>query len=368
MKPNQIPTSDRDAYFTLSHLCEPADVAVSRALAESSPQRVIERLIVGDLKKKSHPLIADRFGNFSLEKEIDFCQSINAKFITRGEIGWPRQLSDLDESEPWTIWSLGSADFRIACLQSVAIVGTRDMSPYGRGIAYEWAGQIAESGATVVSGGAIGIDISAHRGALSVQRPTVCVMAGGVQARYPVSNEHIFSAIMDSGILVSESPPRESPRRQRFLTRNRLIAALTQATLVVEASRRSGSASTAGHAHALGRAVLGVPGSVFSAQSEGIHNLISSGTATLVTRVEDVLRHLSIGVVDEKEPGVTPGEWRNLAQRELDVWEAIPRRGGLSIEEIATQAQWRVPEVIASLTELTLKGMVFNDGMHWKRG
>ena len=366
MKPNEIPACDRDAFFTLSHLCEPADAVVSAALEGSSPQRVIERLLVGDLKEKSREFIADRFTKFSLEREFDFCESINARFITRGEIGWPRQLADLDETEPWTIWSLGSADFRVACLRSIAIVGTRDLTPYGRGIAREWAGEIARNGPTVLSGGAIGIDISAHKGALSVRKPTVCVLAGGVHARYPASNEHVFSEIMESGILISESPPRDSPRRQRFLTRNRLIAALTQVTLIVEASRRSGSASTAGHAHALGRTVLGVPGSVHSAQSEGIHNLIAAGTAILVTSVDDVLRHFSIAIPDEQIPSAII-DWRSLPQRELDVWESIPRRGEMRLEEIVSKAQWHVSEVMASLTELTLMGMVTSDGISWKR-
>jgi DNA processing protein len=366
MKPNEIPACDRDAFFTLSHLCEPADGAVSEALAAAPPQKVIERLLVGDLKKNSRTFVADRFAKFSLERELDFCESINAQFITRGEIGWPRQLADLDETEPWTIWSLGSADFRLACLRSIAIVGTRDLTPYGRGIAREWAGEIARKGPTVLSGGAIGIDISAHKGALSVQKPTVCVLAGGVHARYPSSNEHVFSEIMDSGILISESPPRESPRRQRFLTRNRLIAALTQITLVVEASRRSGSASTAGHAHALGRTVLGVPGSVHSAQSEGVHNLIAAGTAILVNSVDDVMRHFSLAMPDEQRAEAN-NDWRSLPQRELDVWESIPCRGGIQVEEIVSKAQWHISDVMASLTELTLRGLVTSDGIIWKR-
>ncbi len=366
MRPNQIPVSDRDAYFTLSHLCEPADSAISDALIDSTPQRVIERILGGSLKKNSQPFLAERFLNFSLEKEIDFCRSINAHFITRGEIGWPRQLADLAETEPWTIWSLGSADFRLACVRSIAMVGTRDLTPYGRGIAHGWAGEISQHGPTVLSGGAIGIDISAHKGALSVQKPTVCVLAGGVQARYPASNEHIFSEIMECGVLISESPPRESPRRQRFLTRNRLIAALTQVTLVVEASRRSGSSSTAEQAHAMGRKVLGVPGSIHSAQSEGVHNLIAEGTAVLVRTPSDVLRHLSIAVGEEPE-SENPRDWRKLPQRELDIWEAIPRRGGLLIADIATKAQWSIPDVMAGLTELELRRMVSSDGMNWRR-
>ncbi len=366
MKVDQLPGNDRDAYFVLAHLCEPADEIVNRALMTHGPVSVIEMLLAGRIKPLSRPRIHNAFAEFSLEKECDFAHAIGSRFITRGETGWPQQLDCLAEEAPWVLWSLGSADFRILSLKSLAIVGARACTPYGREVAIRWSGELSESGLTIVSGGAIGIDVSAHQGALQVGAPTLCVLAGGVHSRYPASNEHVFAKIMDCGAIVSESPPRQEPRRQRFLTRNRIIAALTLGTLVIEASNRSGTESTATRAHQMNRTVMGVPGSVQSTQSEGVHDLISQGVASFVASPADVLRAMKL------EPQKLPDkqqtlDWRSLSQRELDVWEALPQRGGCLPADLIGKANHSLPEIIASLTELEIKEMARSDGFVWRR-
>ena len=147
----------------------------------------------------------------------------------------------------------------------------------------------------VVSGGAYGIDAAAHRGALALGGTTVLVSAGGLDRPYPPGNGRLFEAVAESGLLVSESPPGSAPQRHRFLTRNRLIAALSGATIVVEAARRSGAINTAAHARGLGRVLLAVPGPITSALSVGCHDLLSheSDPAVLVTSLEDVLSTVS---------------------------------------------------------------------------
>ena len=215
MNHNQLPDNDRDAYFALAHICEPADEVVNQALVIHGPIAVLDLLLAGRIKPLSRPRIHAAYSNFCLNREIDFAGSIGAGFVTRGEIGWPQQLDCLAEEAPWVLWSLGSADFRVLSLKSLAIVGARACTPYGRDIASTWSAQLSRKGLTIVSGGAIGIDVSAHIGSMQEGKPTLCVLAGGVQARYPVSNEHVFSKILDCGAIISESPPRQEPVHRR---------------------------------------------------------------------------------------------------------------------------------------------------------
>lgn len=366
MRVDEVPSSSREAFFMLAHLCEPADSAVKKALTLSPPDRVIHELLAGRIKPASQASFAARFSQFDLGQELEYTEQIRASFITRGEVGWPRQLNVLGPDEPWVLWSLGSADFRLLALQSLAIVGTRACTPYGQQVAFNWAAEIADRGVTIVSGGAVGVDIAAHKGALSVGSPTLCVLAGGVQARYPASNEHIFHQIMDNGVIISESPPKESPRRQRFLTRNRIIASLTQATLIVEASRRSGTASTASWAELIHRPIFGVPGSVYSSASEGIHAMMSEGRAMLVHSPTDVLQLINIGNVHTPSSKAVT-DWRSLTQPELDVWESLPKKGQALAADVAARCGLSFPEVTALLTELNLKNMASFDGFFWRR-
>lgn len=206
---------------------------------------------------------------------------------------WPTALNDLGLQMPVCLWGRGQRQ-RLAGLgdRSVAVVGSRDCSSYGRTVTYELAGGLAARGWSVISGGAYGVDEAAHRAALATGTavvPTVAVMAGGVDRFYPRGNEELLQQVMADGLVLSEAAPGTMPARFRFLDRNRLIAALARATLVTESRWRSGAQSTAHHANGLSRPVGAVPGSVQSATSAGCHRLIREGSAVLVTDIEDFL-------------------------------------------------------------------------------
>jgi DNA processing protein len=375
MVQNSVNQIVSDAYLTLAHWCEPADPRIVAALERWEPPTVVERIKNGKIERNIRPETAKKIAQFSLQRERDYAHSIGASIVTRGESGWPTQLEDLKGQEPFALWSLGNADFRLMAARSIAIVGTRNCTPYGRQIARDWAAEFGQAGVTVVSGGALGIDVAAHQGALDVEAPTICVLAGGVESRYPKANESIFGQILDSGVLISESPPRESPRRQRFITRNRIIAALSKATVIVEAAERSGTESTANRAHEMNRLVFGVPGSVHSSASMGVHELIRQRTASIVQSPDDVLDLIDVRKRDDEQlAGKTKStsvpesfDWRSLKQRELDVWESMPIRGALLVADLVDSSGRSMSAVLGALAELELMGLVARDGLFWKR-
>ncbi len=173
------------------------------------------------------------------------------------------------------------------------MVGARASSSYGEHVAAELASGLSDNGITVVSGGAYGIDAAAHRGALVGSGVTVAVLACGVDVSYPKRNSALFSRIVEEGLVVSELPPGCSPTKLRFLARNRLIAAGTLGTVVIEAAVRSGALNSAGWAEQCGRAVLAVPGPITSRMSEGAHLLVRERDAVLVTNVADIVEAIS---------------------------------------------------------------------------
>ena len=207
-------------------------------------------------------------------------------------------------------------------MRSVGVVGARAATAYGERVAADLAFGLAGRGFAIVSGGAFGIDASAHRGALGGGGPTYLISAGGLDAPYPPANAALFERCADSGLLISESPPGAAPQRRRFLTRNRLIAALSTGTVVVEASTRSGAVNTAGHCIRLDRPLMVVPGPVTSAMSAGCHELLQryEGYARMVTSVQDVVGIVG-GLLEtaDQTPAAT-GRGNGLQQRldELD--------------------------------------------------
>ena len=189
---------------------------------------------------------------------------------------------------PLGLWVRGP--LRLDALPApVAVVGSRSATTYGTDVAAELAAGLARAGSAVVSGAAFGIDQAAHRGALAGDGPTVAVLACGVDRAYPAAHQRLLDHLAEHGAVVSELAPGCAPTRLRFLARNRIIAALSRGTVVVEAAVRSGALNTASWTARLNRPLMGVPGPVTSAPSEGVHQLIRSGAATLVTRADDVL-------------------------------------------------------------------------------
>ncbi|MBZ9641186.1 DNA-processing protein DprA, partial [Streptomyces sp. PSKA30] len=286
-------------------------------------------------------------------------------FVGPGDAKWPGQLDDLGEARPLGLWIRGRPSLRMWALRSVAVVGARACTEYGAHMAVTLAADLAERGWVVVSGGAYGVDGAAHRGALGAGGATVAVLACGVDRPYPRGHTQLITRIADQGLVVGELPPGDHPTPSRFLVRNRVIAALTRGTVVVEAAYRSGSLVTARAAQRLGRHTMGVPGPTTSGLSAGVHELLR-GDATLVTDAAEVVE--LVGDMGELAPDrrgpVLPRDL--LAPGARRVLTALPARGAATAEEIARGTPTTEDDAIARLYELRALGYVERHGDGWK--
>ncbi len=289
------------------------------------------------------------------------------RLICPGDPEWPTQLAALGDAAPIALWLRGGADLRFACLRSVSVVGSRAATAYGAHVAMEVAAALAERGWSIVSGGAFGIDRAAHRGALAGDGVTVAVLASGLSYGYPKGHAQLFDAVAAQGVLVSEMSPDRRPTRPGFLVRNRLIAALSRGTVVVEAALRSGALSTAARARDLVRPLMAVPGPVTSAMSAGCHELIRDFGAVLVTGARDVLEHVApIG-----EELAWPRHGPAVPRDDLDpvtraVLESLPARGGAGPASIAVSAGVDLDTVIRCLGTLAAAGFAERSEKGWK--
>lgn len=348
--------SDRAARALLSRVAEPGDRQLAALLAHQSAAEVVERL-----RADADPAL-DRFRSRlpTADPEADLARAadVGGRLLVPGDLEWPTQLADLGDAEPWALWVRGSADLRMSALRSVAVVGARAATSYGTHVASGLGADLAAAGWTVVSGGAFGIDAAAHSGALAAHGTTVAVLACGVDVAYPPRHDALFARIAGDGLLVSEVPPGAAPHRGRFLVRNRLIAALTRGTVVVEAALRSGALSTARDAERLGRPVLAVPGPVTSEMSRGVHRELRRG-ATLVTSADEVIEavgELGVDLADQPSGPVTVRDALDpLSARVLD---GVPARRPATVESIARTAGVTASEAAAALGLLELAGIV----------
>lgn len=266
---------------------------------------------------------------------------------------------------PLVLWAQGPARLDEVAQRAAAVVGTRAATAYGEQVADDLASGLAHREVAVVSGGAYGIDGAAHRAALNADGITVAVLAGGLNIPYPGGHAALLHRIGRHGLLFTEYPPGVRPARHRFLTRNRLVAAVAGAAVVVEAGLRSGAANTAAWARALGRVVAAVPGPVTSSASAGCHALLRDG-AELVTRADHVVELIGrIGELAADEPRpVTALD--GLGDAERLVYEALPGRGAATVEQLAV-ASGLVPErVLGPLATLELAGLVQRQDGRWR--
>ena len=220
----------------------------------------------------------------TLNAEAHMAATCGAWLVTPADPLWPPQLNDLGPARPYGLWCRGDSRhlLDVASAPSVALVGSRDPSIYGTEATTHLAAELARRGYTVISGGAMGIDIAAHRAALTQQGsdlPTIAFMAGGLDRLYPAQNSDALNMIVDRGLIMSEVSVGNTPTRWRFLERNRLIAALARHTIVVEARWRSGALNTARHAMEIGRTLWAVPGQINSPNSVGTNRLLRDGLA-----------------------------------------------------------------------------------------
>ena len=250
---------------------------------------VRDRIIAGRYGEQNSALkIAERLKLSRGEEVLAEISKAGAFILTPEDIDWPLSLSDL-VAPPIALLIKGQREYLPDLINSISIVGTRNPTPYGRRIAEDFGAGVADHEWAVVSGGAIGIDAAAHNGCLVGEGVTVAVLGGGFNKNYPAAHEKLFAEISESGLLISEVMPDVPAIPHRFLTRNRLIAALSKATIVVEAAFRSGSLRTARDAAEIFRPVMAVPGPINSPTSEGCHRLISERVAELVSSVSEVM-------------------------------------------------------------------------------
>ncbi len=301
--------------------------------------------------------------------DLEVLARLGGRLLVPGRAGWPPGLDDLREAAPVCLWVRGDVDLRAAARRSVSVVGARAATAYGERVAVDLAHGLVARGATTVSGGAYGIDAAVHRGTLAAGGRTLALLAGGVDRLYPAGNTVLLERVLErEGAVLSEVPPGSVPTRTRFLQRNRLIAAISSATVVVEAAWRSGAMSTANHASRLLRPVGAVPGPVTSAASAGCHELLRSQAAICVTDATEVME--LAGHAGEDLPGDPPRESRpgdDLDPPTRRVWEALPWRAACGVVELARAAGVGTEQVRAALGVLELDGRVVRSGQGWRR-
>lgn len=358
--------AERLARATISLVAEPGDVrclGLARELGAAEFLRALqEHPDLGAVLAAATARLAD----VDPERELDRADRLGVRFVVPGDAEWPSQLDDLGHvgalhergDVPVGLWVKGP--LRLDRLDgSVAVVGSRSSTTYGDQVASDLAAVVGGAGRAVVSGAAFGIDYAAHRGALSADAPTVAVLACGPDRVYPAAHRDLLVHLGHHHAVVSESPPGASPFRIRFLARNRLIAALSRGTVVVEAAVRSGALNTTNWAERLNRVVAGIPGPLTSAASQGVHQLIRSGAATLVTGGGDVLELL--GTAGDHLPAEPRGPERardRLAIGAQQVLDAVPVATPAPTESIAVVAGLSVAYVDQVLRSLQGDGYV----------
>ena len=369
---------DRMARVALTWLAEPGNRAVWAMVQAAGAQATLDRLLDGDIPNSSlRDMIIARSSTGDArrlaEAALRRADRLGARIVVPADEEWPIRVDDLstleldtggrinqDTRPPLCIWARGPWSMAEAFERSVAVVGARASTAYGVHTTNEIAYGLAEREWTVVSGGAFGIDAAAHQAALAAHGLTVSVLACGVDRPYPVGNSALFERIAERGLLISEWPPGSEPLRHRFLIRNRVIAAATLGTVLVEAAARSGATQTMSRVLALGRTAMVVPGPVTSAMSVGCHELLRTNPyARLVTGLPHVLEE--VGRIGEylADPPRGPGHARDALDEDSRlILEAVPRRGAVVPEQLAANAGVSLRTVLRRLSLLEMAGLV----------
>ncbi|MEV4902296.1 DNA-processing protein DprA [Citricoccus sp. NPDC055426] len=400
--------TERIARAALTRLLEPGSVLGTTAVRVWGPERALQILTGVDrpgpderqelslvLAGEGTPLTertwtkalqgwTARTASLAPERDLESLGRLGGGLLIPGDTGWPQSVEDLGPAAPVALWYRGAGAVPRG-ESTLAVVGSRDATAYGQSVTRTLASGAAARGLTVMSGGAYGIDAMAHRAALTAGTGTpltAAVMAGGLDRYYPAGHEELLREVSSRGILLSEMPPGASPTRHRFLQRNRLIAALSGAVLVVEARWRSGAQNTAGHALGLGREVGVVPGPVTSPQSAGCHRLLRESPAVVVTDLEEALGLMPGGAGTGSEPGsghgsgapdAAPGAAAvrihdHLTVEELLVYEALPLRSPVPVDRLCAVAGLGPGTVMGTLKRLQRQSLAEQRDAGWRRG
>jgi DNA processing protein len=373
---------DRAARVALTWLAEPGNRAVWTLVEQAGAPATLDRLLSGDVpdaRLRSAVSARAAAGDARRMAEIAMRRAdrLGARLVVPSDEEWPRRVADLatleldaggrinnDTRPPLCFWVRGAWPLGETLERSVAIVGARAATEYGIHVTGELASSISQDGWTVLSGGAFGIDAAAHRGAIAGGGRTVAVLACGIDRPYPVGHTALFDRIADSGLLISEWPVGAEPLRHRFLIRNRVIAAATAGTVVVEAAARSGATQTMSRVLALNRPAMVVPGPVTSAMSVGCHEILRNNPyARVVTCAAEVLEE--IGRIGEYFAEIPRGPLRRHDQLDEEtalVLEALPRSGTSTPERLAAEARLNLRTVLRHLSLLEIAGLVVRTG------
>ncbi len=344
---------DRVAGALIAHLG--AAPALRHAISGAAAESPVSPRDVATARERWMPRADPALVATALER----ARRSGTRLVVPGDAEWPARLDDLGEHAPHALWMQGNpGDWNVT--PAVALVGARAATGYGEHVAAELSADLAGAGVTVVSGAAYGIDGVAHRAALSAGGRTVALLAGGVDRPYPTGHTDLLRRIAHHGVVAGETPCGTAPSKWRFLARNRLIAALSDATIIVEAGVRSGSLNTAAHAASLGRALGAVPGPVTSAASAGAHRILREFGGVCITGADDVRELLGLTV---SAPAVTGSRTPELTR----LLDAASTRVATPALELARRSGLAPAEVEALLGLATLSGDLLADGDGWRR-
>jgi DNA processing protein len=368
---------DRLARVVLSRIGEPGDPRLCGLVRDLGAPAVLDGLLAQGPLDEAQRDLAQRLGSVDPYGELERAERLGVRFLVPGDAEWPAGLDDLASAEahragaglggvPVGLWLRGPR--RLDDLPPmVALVGSRSSTTYGERVAGDVAAATARAGMVVLSGAAAGIDQAAHRGALAAGGTTVAVLACGPERAYPTAHRALIDHIAATGLIVSEVPPGSAPLRSRFLGRNRLIAALSVGTVVVEAALRSGALSSARWAVGLNRVVMGVPGPVTSVTSQGVHEEIRKGSMHLVGSGADVLELVGAAgehLVDVRRAPTRPRD--RLSARDRRVLDAVPVGRPAGADSIAVAAGIALQHVQGALERLASGGWVRRAEQGWR--
>ncbi|MFB9685658.1 DNA-processing protein DprA [Amycolatopsis plumensis] len=369
----------RRARAYLLRVAEPPAPALVAFVDKHKPIEAAARVRRGDCPDEVLKATEARRDYDLVSQDFSRAAAVGARLVVPEDAewpAWPLHAIDLaaghgvaEAVQPLALWVAGDVALGTAADRAVAIVGARAATDYGEHHAAEFAYGLAGRGVPVFSGAAYGIDGAAHRGALAAEGVTVAVLGCGVDGGYPAGHVGLLNRIVRSGgAVVSEYPPGTTPARHRFLVRNRLIAALTEGTLVVEAGRRSGARNTAGTAGAFGKVVMALPGPVSSGMSIGCHDLIRDAKATLVSTVDEVLETVGLfGVAEDTASDRPKRRTDRLGPDALRAFEALAVRADRSDIEVAAESGLPLRRVRALLPALEIDGFAVRGESGWRR-
>ena len=394
---------NRFARATWSGLAEPGDRVAGRAIQQLGPVRALTAVVdhwdaerfATELSSEGDPVSGEDMRQ-AIDRWVPRLKSdtalialrqaarFGARLLIPDDALWPERLNDLDWHAPSALWVRGTDAALAGIVDGIALVGARAATGYGEHITMEASAGLVDRGYTIVSGAAYGIDGMAHRAALASQGLTVAFLAGGVDRFYPSGHDSLLTRIVENGAVISELPCGSPPTKWRFLQRNRLIAAASLATIVLEAGWRSGSLNTAGHAAALGRPLGAVPGPVTSAASAGCHRLIRDYDAVCVTNPDQMAELAPIEPTveggtntDRVESSTTGTRGSEMKAKAVDddtpvdsettrLLDALSTRSARTADDIAARSGLALATVRAHLGLLELDDRVSETERGWK--